>query len=187
MHKSNLLWMSGGATLLMCVIMFTIELPYYLFPEIKLASEKIYLLGDSLTAGLVAKHIRLYPDVVNAESDLEITNLAVAGSRMAQGVEMFGNIPDETSTIMIELGGNDYRRAGENRQNNYRYALDDLLKSACNGQRQVIMFEIPFPSLEYRFNFYQRSLANKYGVTLISRRFISDILFLVPDSTSGTG
>jgi len=184
MHKSSMLLMSGGATLLMCVIMFTIELPSYLFPEIGLASKKIFLIGDSLTSGLGSKHIRLYPDIINAESDLEFTNLAVAGSRMAQGVQMFENVSDATSTILIELGGNDYRLEGDNRQENYRNSLDNLLKHACNGQRQVIMFEIPFPPMEYRFNFYQRSLAKKYGVTLISRRFIADILFRVPDSTS---
>ncbi len=178
------LWISAGSSLVLCwcLVSFFLELPHFRFSKIDLPGNQIYLLGDSLTAGLGDESITIYPDLINDSGRVQVINLAIAGSLMENGMVMRENVIDPTVPVLIELGGNDFRVNHENRREKYGIALETLLRSFPVSQ-PVIMFEIPFPPGEYRFLYYQRRIAKKYGVTFIPRRFLANILLRVPGST----
>ena len=152
-------------------------------PTILLDNKEIYILGDSITAGINKKGVIKYPEIINSEGALKIIDLSIGGSRVGDGLKMMTKVKKDTNPILIELGGNDWQRPGDNKVSNYRHNPEKLLEQASLNGRQVIMIEVPFPPFEYGFIYSQRALASKYKVKLIPRRFLAGILFGHKDST----
>jgi len=170
-------------SVVVAIIMFIIEMPLNTTPHINLDSQKFFVLGDSLTAGIRGQGIKTWLGRINDSQRFEIIDLSRAGSRVRDGLSMITQIDDETLPIMIELGGNDWR-SGQKTAQDYREDLEKLLSAVCTGDRTIIMFEIPFPPLEYNFLRYQRQLMKKYDVVVIPKKFLSSILFLHANSTT---
>jgi acyl-CoA thioesterase-1 len=53
------------------------------------------------------------------------------------------------------------------------------------SQRQVVMFELPLPPFHHEYGRIQRTLAHKYGVSLIPKRVFLTVL-AASDSTLDT-
>ncbi|MFC1849780.1 SGNH/GDSL hydrolase family protein [candidate division CSSED10-310 bacterium] len=144
---------------------------------------EIYLLGDSLSAGIGHKDVITWPTRVNKTNRLKIIDLSKGGSRVKDGLKMVPKIENKNRPILIALGGNDWRFGKFNNIKDYQNGLERLLSSLCIGRRTVIMFEIPFPPLEYQLLKSQRDLIRKYNVKMIPKRFLSDVLFIDPNAT----
>lgn len=170
------LYLTGITFSVICFVLLLSRFPYFLMPEIDLVSPKIYVIGDSLSEGLGVPDEKVWPENLSEQSNFRVINLARGGARTEAGLTMSRSIDDADATVFILLGGNNWLQ--KSTLEHYVAGLDNLLRTVCNGKRQVVMCEIPFPSLQYRLLYHQRRLMNKYKVIAIPRRFLAGLLFL---------
>ncbi len=179
MHRISLLFVLSSTAVLLIV-----EAPYSFMPRTVVAHDRIYILGDSLTAGLGEKTVTPYPALLRRMTSLDVVDLSIPGSKIKDGLHMAHRIPGDQHTVLIELGGNDWRRGGKNKDFDYSEGFLQLMEYLSSHGHRVIMMEIPFPPFEYRLAYAQRRIARQYGITLIPKRFLSSVLFLTAHGTS---
>ena len=160
------------------------EIPYSITPRFNTGDKPVYILGDSLTAGLGETTVTPYPELINRMEHFTIVDLSVPGSKIKNGLQMAKSIEGSGQNVIIELGGNDWRISGKHNAIEYEAGFEKLMDYLSSRQHSVIMMEMPFPPLEYRLAFAQRKIIKRYGIKVIPKRFLSGILFLHEGATS---
>ncbi len=156
------------ASLALCLA----ELPYLRSPRIAISDNaRIYVLGDSISAGMGTPE-RTWPSVLGDISKLDITNLAQPGATTASALIQAQGIASSGALVLIEIGGNDM--LGGTSSARFRDDLEKLLIQ-LQGNR-LVMFELPLLPFHGEFGRAQRSLAMKYGVTLIPKHYLAGII-----------
>ncbi|MBA3313247.1 MAG: hypothetical protein H0T47_08160 [Planctomycetaceae bacterium] len=82
-------------------------------------------------------------------------------------------LPDD-DVVVLEIGGNDM--LGDTTPAGFERGLDKLLADVVRPGRTVLMLELPLPPTFNRFGMIQRRLAAKYGVALVPKRVLMDVL-----------
>ena len=74
------------------------------------AGEKIYVLGDSITAGFGLKPEQAYPYLLSQKINLPIVNRGVSGDRTADGLARLSEdvLVEKPWLVIVALGGNDF-------------------------------------------------------------------------------
>jgi acyl-CoA thioesterase I len=160
------------------------EIPYFMMPQYKVKNDSIYIVGDSLTAGLGEVSIEPYPALINKMKTIEIVDLSIPGSKMKDGLDIARTIEPDNQIVLLELGGNDWRIGSSRYQSEYSDGFRKLMEYLSSRKHRVVMMEIPFPPFEFRLAYAQRQIAKQFDVVMIPKRFLSAILFLTPESTS---
>ena len=136
--------------------------------------EAVYIVGDSLSAGIGAGEGEPWPDRLAAILKTEVVSHAQAGATVKSAIEQAEQLPAD-SFVIVEIGGNDLLGGGSAEE--FEHTLDQLLTEACSNNRRVVMFELPLPPFYIRFGAAQHKLARDHGVTLIPRRVLARVLF----------
>jgi acyl-CoA thioesterase I len=139
-----------------------------------------YVIGDSLSAGINAGE-RTWPLILSDLTNLRVINLAEAGATTAAAYNQTNGIIDPRGLVLVEIGGNDM--LGDTDAKTFSANLDTLLQKITSTNHNVVMFELPLVPLKNGFGRAQRTLARKYGVRLIPKRFLTKV-FGIPGSTS---
>jgi lysophospholipase L1-like esterase len=159
------------------------ELPYYIGPAPPAgpAPARLYILGDSLTAGGYGETLT-WPKILAQSSTVEIHDLSRDGDTVKKALEEQGSAlreaPFAGTWVFLEIGGNDV--LGEASLGEFEESLDRLL-ALCRGEprspRTVVMMEIPTVFGRWGFAATQRRLSCRHGVVLIPRRVLAGIVF----------
>ncbi len=157
------------------------ELPRSFLPEVPgLTNRTLYVIGDSISAGIGTIEERTWPIIVG-EADYTVVDVSQAGATVDSAVRnQLGKIAGETGFVILEIGGNDALMGTPIEE--YEEALTKLLTELQSSQRTIIMFEIPVLPWHLEYNRILRRLAAETGVILIPKRFMADI-FAAKNST----
>ena len=166
-------WLLRG-TVAFALLIAVQEFPHQLTPAFKISpGAKIYVIGDSISAGMGRDKV-LWPTVLSEITGLSVTNLAQPGATVASAQKQIAKLPKEPCVVIVEIGGNDLLGGASAEQ--FRGGLQKLLMHLHNDGHQLLMFELPLYPLTNSFGRAQRELAALYGVTLIPKRFFTNVL-----------
>ena len=159
---------------LLCLLMLGLELPWLMKPPIQTIGPPVFVLGDSITAGMGGTKIVTWPMLLAKEHDLSVTDLSQAGAMLKQGLRQAEQIPDEPCLVLIELGGNNMLGGGTAAE--FADDLEKLLTTVCRPDRTVVMLELPLLPLGNAFGAAQREIAARHHVPLIPKRYFAAVI-----------
>jgi acyl-CoA thioesterase-1 len=158
-------WAASGA----------LEIPHQLAPTLgKIGRPTLYVIGDSVTAGMSDPRKDNWPVLLASAHDVEVVDLSQMGATVASAMKQADGLPAEGGLVLLEIGGNDL--LGSTSAKKFSQDLDALLSCVCVPGRTVLMFELPLPPLSNEFGRTQRSLAAKHSVLLIPKRLFISVL-----------
>jgi acyl-CoA thioesterase-1 len=159
------LWLAGVA----------LELPYHFLPAVPAAADpRLYLIGDSVSAGLGEAGVETWPRRLARSRAIVVTDFSQAAATTASALRQADRLPAEGGTVLVEIGGNDL--LGSTSAAQFEHDLERLLARVCVPGRVVVMFELPLPPLHNEYGRAQRRLAAAYGVLLIPKRVLLAVL-----------
>ena len=181
-HKKPAKKVVSVAVIGLCAIAVLLELPFHFQPSLDRGDfDCVYVIGDSISAGIGAKDERPWPKVFRDEYGVEVIDLSAAGATVASALSQARQIDSSTSLtagrpdaiVFIEIGGNDLF---ENTPYNlFEQGLSQILKMTTESKRLVVMLELPLRPRDIRYGRIQRRLAGKYGVVLVPKHFFAGI------------
>ncbi|HVM59677.1 MAG TPA: GDSL-type esterase/lipase family protein [Verrucomicrobiae bacterium] len=148
---------------------------YYLPPHLPPhPDDTMYLIGDSISAGIGSPDISCWPELIRRHYRINLVDLSRAGATVQSSLDRTNQIGADSHLVFMEIGGNDVLH--ETPIAEFEESLATLLSRVCCPDRVVVMMEIPLPPFRSQYGAVQRRLAHRFGVILIPRRFFSDIL-----------
>ena len=135
--------------------------------------DHLAVIGDSISSG-IDPCIPAWPLVLQQANGIAVRNLARPGAQSSEGLAMAEKLTPEDHVVLIEIGGNDLLEGVPSEE--FGKALDAPLSKVSAPGRTVVMFELPlFPDM-IAYGRIQRGLAAKYGVWLIPKRFLAEVI-----------
>ena len=162
--------------LIVVAIAMACEVPYHFQPKLQLAQDRsLTVIADSITAGMGSGDPMLrWPQRIEDDHRLDVQDLARPGETVESAASRNQGIVIRGSVVVLEIGGNDL--LGSTTLAEFEEGLDRLLSLVADGQRQVVMFELPLLPLQHRFGRAQRRLARKHHVHLLPKRLLLDAI-----------
>jgi acyl-CoA thioesterase-1 len=157
-------WLAGVA----------VEAPYHWMAPMRSDSRDLYIIGDSVAAGMSTNEAGTWPRLLAESGPWQVHDLARMGATVASALKQVDQLPSEGGLVLLEIGGNDL--LGSTSAAKYEEGLERLLKRVCVPGRTVVIFELPLPPLGNEFGRIQRRLAAQYGVTVIPKRIFIGVL-----------
>jgi len=171
-------WPPGAArATLVCVTLIAvgIELPHQFRPSISGGPfRRLYVIGDSISAGLGSSSIQTWPHILRSEHNIEVVDLSRAGAGIRDARRRSSEVKIEDGVVLLEIGGNDLIGSADPRQ--FGADLDALCASLEGDGRRLVMLELPLPPLGNGYGRAQRRVADHHHVTLIPRRYFAGVL-----------
>jgi acyl-CoA thioesterase-1 len=163
------------ATAVIWIGMVLVELPYHFTPGLpRLDHPPLYIIGDSITAGMGAGEKHTWPDLLPPVV-APVHNQALPGATSASALSRQANqLPSRGGLVVLEIGGNDL--LGETSAAQFERDLEQLLSRVVAPERTIVMFELPLPPLCNEYGRIQRKLAARHGVHLIPKRTLMGVL-----------
>jgi len=165
---------AAGIFILLLVGITTVEYLHRRLPRIQgEKSDHLVVIGDSISAGLGARE-SIWPELMKSATGSKINNISIPGATVLDGLRIADHLTAQDQLVLVELGGNDLFSGEPSR--NYGRSLDKLLAKLSSPGRRVVMFELPLLPHMIGFGREQRQLASKYGVWLIPKRCLAQVL-----------
>jgi acyl-CoA thioesterase-1 len=143
----------------------------------------VFVIGDSLSAGIGASHEGTWPELMSRRLNLEVHNLARPGATLADGKVQAGAIPKSPAMVLVELGGNDL--LGGTSAARFEADLRSLLAIVVGDNRSVVMFELPLLPFQNSFGRIQREVCRGAGVLLLPRSLLAGAVALPGHASDG--
>ena len=148
------------------------------------AGSPVFVIGDSLSAGLGNSDAGTWPRLLAARLALPVSNLARAGATLADGTHQAAGIPrGEPAILLVELGGNDL--LGEATPETFERDLAALLAVLKADGRKVAMFELPLLPFQNRYGRIQRRVCADHDVTHLPRYLLAGAVALPGHAADG--
>jgi acyl-CoA thioesterase I len=166
---------SSAVFLFVCILVLIAELPFHINPCIpRNKTGKLYLIGDSVSAGIGGKGEATWPVIFSRKYGIEVYNLSVAGATVGSILPQTIKIADINTMVLLEIGGNDLLSMTP--QPEFEQNLRSLLQKIVHRpDRAVIMLELPLAPWHIGYGRTQRRLAAEFGVTLVPKRFLAEV------------
>lgn len=156
------------AMLIVVCLVVAVELPWHFRPSLKWnGTGPIYVVGDSVSAGLGHPEILPWPQVLAHTEGLEVTNLAVAGATAKSAFRQLQGI-DGRGLVLVEIGGNDM--FGGSTPQQFAEDLQRLLADVIKTGNPLIMLELPVWPGGRPYARVQREVASRLRVEMIPKR-----------------
>ena len=166
---------------LVTIAAFGLELPWHLSPTLVVEkSQPVYVIGDSLSAGLSEAQKQTWPQILAEENDIRVVNLSRAGATVKSAVSMTDKVRDENALVILEIGGNDL--FGSKTVAEFGSELEELIQQIRSPGRTVVMFELPLFPLWSNYGRVQRRLSHQFGIKLIPKAVLAGV-FTGPGDT----
>jgi acyl-CoA thioesterase I len=150
------------------------ELSHRKMPPIKgQPSDNLVVIGDSISSGIDPRSPS-WPVVLQQTTGIIVKNLAKPGATIADARAMAENVTLEDRLVLVEIGGNDLLSGTPSED--FERNLDLLLSKVTQPGRTVVMFELPLLPNRIAYGQIQRRLASKYGVWLIPKRYLAQVI-----------
>jgi len=167
----------------MATLMAGVELPHTFPPEIPpLPGGHLYVIGDSISTGIGSGYPP-WPDVFAAQHSLPVTSLAAAGATVADAMSRTAQVKAPHAVVLVELGGNDLLSGLPSRV--FARDLEALLGSLRQPGRTIAMMELPLFPFQSDYGRVQRTLARRFNVYLIPKRYLARVLGTQGATTDG--
>ncbi|MCP4711467.1 MAG: hypothetical protein GY869_22835 [Planctomycetes bacterium] len=127
-----------------------------------------------MSAGLDPQNETPWPDILRDKQSLNIINLAQPGATLESALDQVVEISDGPSMIVLEIGGNDI--IAKTKAAQFKTEMEYLLGSFFDPEHTLVMFELPLLPFTAEYGRIQRSLAKKYDVILIPKRYFAGII-----------
>jgi lysophospholipase L1-like esterase len=137
-------------------------------------AEPLYVIGDSVSAGIGGPHEQTWPALLAENYGIEVVNLAQSGATAASACRQAERIGDGPGLVLREIGGNDLFAPTPTAP--FEMDLTALLKQVVGWDRPAVMLELPVFPRQMRYGRIQRQAAASFGVTLVPKRFLADVL-----------
>ena len=164
-----------GVLLCVSVAAVAIELSWELRPSMTGSSfSRVYVIGDSISAGLGSKAIEPWPQILHAQHNIDVVSLARAGAGAGDALRLLRRSPIGAGMVILEIGGNDVIGRGDPRQFERNLnALGGILESP---DRKLVMLELPLLPFGNSYGRAQRRIADRYHMALVPRRYFAGLL-----------
>jgi acyl-CoA thioesterase-1 len=139
-----------------------------------LRGEPLYVIGDSVSAGIQGPSERTWPALLAESYGIEVVNLAESGATAASALKQAERIGAGSGLVLLEIGGNDLFAPTPPAQ--FRKDLVRLLERVVRPDRPVVMLELPILPWQMQYGRIQRQVASSCGVTLVPKRFFAGVL-----------
>jgi acyl-CoA thioesterase-1 len=136
-------------------------------------SDHLVVIGDSISSG-VDPRVPAWPAVMQQVTGVRVTNLARPGALTIEALEMAGRLTPEDRVVLLEIGGNDLLAGIPSRE--FERNLEALLARLVAPGRIIVMFELPLLPHKIAYGHAQRRLAEKYGISLVPKRYFVEVL-----------
>lgn len=157
------------------LVVVAMELPYQVCPKISLGVDSpLYVIGDSVTAGMGEGEAETWPKVLVRSHQVEIHDFSRMGATAASAIRQADGVPATGGVVLVEIGGNDL--LGSTTVSQFETHLDELLRKIAYEDRSILMFELPLPPFCNAYGEIQRRLAAKYRVHLVPKRTFASVL-----------
>ena len=148
---------------------------YYIKPPLPDEKfEAIYVVGDSVSAGIGGRNEKTWPEIISDEFDVNIINLAVPGATVASAISQAKKVEGDNVIVLLEIGGNDL--FNNTPESQFRQSLKQIIKESQRPTRLLVMFELPLLPRQTKYGRIQRQLAKQYDVVLIPKRFFVKVI-----------
>jgi acyl-CoA thioesterase I len=163
------------------VVLFTLllvlpalELSHRAIPVISGApSDHLVVIGDSISAGIDSR-APAWPVVMEQLTGVPVKNLSRPGALAVDGQTMAARVTPEDRLVLIEIGGNDLLTGVPS--NEFGQGLEAMIARIAAPGRTVVMFELPLFPHKIAYGQIQRRIATKYGISLIPKRYFTDLI-----------
>lgn len=173
-------WQGGkpwlrGAALAVWWLGVGLELPYHVPPAVpRLGNPKVFVVGDSLSAGLGNPTVETWPARLERTRGLTVCNFAKMGATVASAQSQAEQVNGGAGLVVVEIGGNDV--LGGTTPEMFERGLDALLLQLRSRKRTIILLELPLPPFYNRYGMIQRRLAKRHGAVLVPKRVLLGVL-----------
>jgi len=162
------------AAVAVCLVAAATEVPRLRMPGIvDLRRSRLVVIADSLSAGM-RQGERTWPTRLREDHGWDVVDLSRAGETVESALDQVALIPPGPAIVLLEIGGNDL--LGETSAASFAAGLQRLLASVQAADRTLVMCELPLPPFSGAFGRAQRELAMRYGVELIPRRVLANVI-----------
>ena len=162
---------------ILCILtagVFIAEARHRCLPQIEIHDNStIYVIGDSISAGMGTKH-NCWPAVLNELTTHRVINLAQPGATVEDALKQALKIIEPRSLIIIEIGGNDL--LGTTDVSLFHEKLDALVTSLYSNKHQVLIVELPLFPFQNAFGKAQRTVAKKHNAKILPKRYFTQVL-----------
>ncbi len=148
-----------------------VEVRYWRLPAPVPYSGKVYVVGDSISAGVGFRGEVTYAELLGTDWSNHSVGGGTVGSAL-RTMELVKAGPGDV--ILFEIGGNDL--LGGTSGSDFRRGLAALLRRGRETGARLAMLELPLPPLTQAYGRAQRELAAQYEVALIPRRGFARVL-----------
>jgi acyl-CoA thioesterase-1 len=162
------------AVAVLCAAAVLMELPWQFTPKVHGSFRTLYVIGDSISAGIGGAKERNWPRILGDTHGITAVDLSRAAETVASALERTDKVREAEALVLLEIGGNDM--LGFERGGKFEVELDALLRAVAGPKRTLVMMEIPLPPFCNRFGAVQRRLARKHNALLIPKRVFMRVL-----------
>jgi len=158
------------------------ELPFYLKPTMpKHKFEKLYIIGDSVSAGIGGKHEQTWPILLRNKYGIKVVDLSESGATVTSAIHQANQVNSENTIVLLEIGGNDL--FGSTPYSQFKRDLSQILNIVSDYKSTVVMLELPIFPWHIEYGRIQRQLAKQFNVILIPKHFFVSVLSVKGAST----
>ncbi len=175
--EKNLVRYAGIVLSVVCLLAMALELPFRVMPDISpLPLGPVYVLGDSLSAGVGSEDVeKLWPEIFAESTGVKVCNFSKPGAQIKDAISRCDQISGSKPVVIVEIGGNDLLQ--KKSLSDFQGQLLLLLSELQGREAQIIMFELPLLPGYSDYGAAQRRLATTFGVILIPRRVLTEAIW----------
>lgn len=163
------------------IIALIVELPFHLEPSnLEGKFEKLYIIGDSVSAGIGGKTEQTWPKILEKKYGINIVDLSEPGATVGSAMRQAAQVDSADAVVLLEIGGNDL--FAPTTPDTFAENLTQILKTVSTPKRMVVMLELPLKPWHIKYGRIQRQLAKRFDVILIPKRFLVSV-FAAKDAT----
>lgn len=149
-----------------------------------LSAARVYVIGDSLSAGTGQEAGQTWPRILAEARQIEVVDLAVAAATVKSITKVIEPVEFDRGLVILEIGGNDV--FGHEDPRDFERDLEVLVNRVQGEGRVLTMFELPLYPLNGEYGRVQRRIAARHGIALIPRWLLAQVI-IKPGNTIPDG
>ena len=175
--------LARACVLAVCAAAVIAEARWHITPQLAgRQNETVYVIGDSVSSGIGVEQ-QNWPAVFSARYGMHVVDLSRGGETVESALFGLSRVNQPDALVLLEIGGNDLLKSTPIEK--FAAGLDELLRTLSGPRRRLAMLELPLPPLANRVGAMQRRLAKRHRVTLVPKRYFTNIL--APDEYTVVG
>ncbi len=160
--------------MILLLVLPVMEFSHRGIPEIAgTPSDHLVVIGDSISSGLDPR-VAPWPIVMEQMTGVPVKNLAQPGATVIEGQAMAAKVTPQDRVVLIEIGGNDLIAGVPS--GTFGRGLEEIVVKVASPGRVIAMFELPLLPHKIAYGQIQRRVAAKYGVSLIPKRYLTEVV-----------